>query len=90
MLAMALYLDKYVRQSLFNDNKSKVESAWLRKHQDCLGLPQRPPSRVMKAFCADLNISPDILDRAMNWDYWPVDESNTFLTVSLSEGGLSE
>ena len=90
MLAMALYLDKYVRQSLSNDNKSKVESAWLRKHQDHLGLPQRPPSRVMKAFCAGLNISPDILDWAMNWDCWPVDESDTFLTVSLSEGGLSE
>jgi hypothetical protein len=34
MLAMALYLDKYVRQSLSDDDKSKVESAWLRKHQD--------------------------------------------------------
>ena len=89
---MALYLDKYVRQSLSDNDKSKVESAWLRKHQDCLGLPQRPPSRVMKAFCADLNISSDILNWAMNWDCWPVDESDTFLTVSvsLSEGGLSE
>jgi hypothetical protein len=68
MLAMALYLDKYVRQSLSYDDKSKVESAWLRKHQDRLGLPQRPPSHLMKAFCADLDILPDILDRAMNWD----------------------
>ena len=90
MLAMALYLDKYVKQSLSEEAKSKVESAWLRKHQDCLGLPQRPPSRVLKAFCADLDISPDILDWAMNWDCWPVDETNTFLTVSLSEGGLLE
>ena len=90
MLAMALYLDKYVRQSLSDDDKSKVESAWLCKHQDRLGLPQRPPSRVMKAFCAGLDISPDILDRAMNWDCWPVDETDTFLTVSLSESGLSE
>ncbi len=90
MLATALYLDKYVRQSLSDDNKSKVESAWLRKHQDHLGLPQRPPSCIMKAFCAGLNILPDILDRAMSWDCWPVDESDTFLTVSLSEGGLSE
>jgi hypothetical protein len=90
MLAMALYLDKYVRQSLSDNDKSKVESAWLHKHQNCLGLLQRPPSRKMKAFCADLDILPDILGRAMNWDCWPVDESDTFLTVSLSEGGLSK
>jgi hypothetical protein len=90
MLVMALYLDKYVRQSLSEDDKIKVESAWLCKHQDCLGLPQCPPSRVMKAFCADLDIFPDILNRAMNWDCWPVDESDTFPTVCLSEGGLLE
>ncbi len=87
---MALYLDKYVRQSLSNNDKSKVESAWLHKHQDRLGLPQRPPSCIMKAFCAGLNISPDILNWAMNWECWPVDKSNTFLMVSLSEGGLLE
>jgi hypothetical protein len=90
MLAMVLYLDKYSRQSLSDNDKSKVESAWLHKHQDCLGLPQRPPSRLMKAFCAGLDISLDILHRAMNWDCWSVDESDTFLTVSLSEGGLSK
>ncbi len=90
MLAMALYLDKYVRQSLSDNNISKVESSWLRKHQDCLGLPQRPSSCVMKAFYAGLDNLPDILDWAMNWDCWPVDESDTFLTVSLSKGGLLE
>jgi hypothetical protein len=49
ILAMALFLDKYIRQSPSDKDKHKVESAWLRKHKDKLGLPQRPPSQVMKA-----------------------------------------
>ena len=68
MLAMALFLDKYVQQSLSVEDKKTVESTWLRKHKDRLGLPQHPPSQVMKAYCADLDISTDILDRAMDWD----------------------
>ncbi len=39
MLAMALFLDRNVRQSLSDEDKSKVESAWLHKHKDQLGLP---------------------------------------------------
>jgi hypothetical protein len=65
MLAMVLFLDKYVRQSLSDEDNCKVESAWLRMHKDKLGLPQNPPTQVMKAYCADLDISSDILDRAM-------------------------
>jgi hypothetical protein len=90
MLAMALFLDKYVRQSLSDEDKHKVELAWLRKHKDKLGLPQCPPSQVMKAYCADLDISSDLLDHAMDWDCWPVDESGDFLTATQGlESGLS-
>jgi hypothetical protein len=91
MLAMALFLDKYVQQSLSVEDKKTVESTWVRKHKDRLGLPQRPPSQVMKAYCADLDISTDILDRAMDWDCWPLDEGGDFLMASQVGGsGLSE
>ena len=91
MLAMALFLDKYVRQSLSDEDKHKVELAWLRKHKDKLGLPQHPPSQVMKAYCADLDILSDLLNRTMDWDCWPVDESGDFLTATQGlESGLSE
>jgi hypothetical protein len=60
-------------------------------HKDKLGLPQCPPSQVMKACCADLDISLDILDRAMDWDCWPVDESGDFLMASQGlKSSLSE
>jgi hypothetical protein len=91
MLAMALFLDKYVKQSLSDEDKHKVESNWLRMYQEKLGQPQRPPSQVMKAYCADLDISLDLLDCAMDWDCWPVDESGDFLVVSQGlESGLSK
>jgi hypothetical protein len=91
MLAMVLFHDKYVRQFLSDEDKHKVELAWLRKHKDKLSLPQRPPSQVMKAYCADLDISLDLLNRAMDWDCWPVDESGDFLTATQGlESGLSD
>jgi hypothetical protein len=90
MLAMALFLDKYVRQSLSDEDKHKVESAWLCQHKNKLGLPKRPPSQVMKANCADLDILLDLLDCAMDWDCWPVDESGDFFMATQGlESGLS-
>ncbi len=67
-----------------------MELAWLRKHKDKLGLPQCLPSQVMKAYCADLDISSDLLNHALDWDCWPVDESSNFLTATQGlESGLS-
>jgi len=91
MLAMALFLDKYVQQSLSVEDKKTVESTWLRKHKDRLGLPQHPPSQVIKAYCADLDISTDILNCAMDWDCWPLDEGGDFLMATQVGGsGLSD
>jgi hypothetical protein len=90
MLAMALFLDKYVKQSLSDEDKRKVESNWLHMYKEKLGQPQRPPSQVMKVYCADLDILLDLLDCAMDWDCWPVDESGDFLANSHGlESGLS-
>jgi hypothetical protein len=43
-----------------------------------LGQPQRSPTQVMKAYCADLDISSGHLAMAMDWDCWPVDEYGEF------------
>jgi hypothetical protein len=66
MLAMAIFLEKYVKQSISDEDKRKIESNWVRRWKDELGEPQRSPRQVMKAYCADLDISPDHLDRVMD------------------------
>jgi hypothetical protein len=66
MLAMAIFLEKYVKQSISNEDKRKIESNWVRWWKDELGEPQCSPRQVMKAYCADLDISPDHLDRVMD------------------------
>ena len=57
MLAMVLFLDKYVKQSLSDEDKRKGESNWLHMYNKKLGQPQRSPSQVIKVYCADLDIS---------------------------------
>jgi hypothetical protein len=48
MLAMAIFLEKYVKQSISNEDKRKIESNWVRRGKDELGEPQRLPWQVMK------------------------------------------
>jgi hypothetical protein len=66
MLAMATFLEKYVKQSISDEDKCKIESNWVQRWKDELGEPQRLPQQVMKAHCADLDISPDHLDFVMD------------------------
>ena len=74
MLAIAMFLDKYVKQSLSDDVHRTIESTWVARWKEKLGQPQRSPTQVMKAYCDDLDISPGHLDLAMDWDCWPVNE----------------
>jgi hypothetical protein len=78
MLAIALFLDKYVKHSLSDDVRHTIESTWVARWKEKLGQPQRSPSQVMKAYCDNLDISPGHLDLAMDWDCWPVDEYGDF------------
>jgi hypothetical protein len=88
MLAMAIFLDKYVKQSLSDKDKRKIESTWLRRWKDELGEPQRLPRQVMKAYCADIDMSLDHFDRAMDWDCWPVDERRNFASTQGLDGDI--
>jgi hypothetical protein len=62
MLAMAIYLDKYIKQSLLEEDKCKIESSWLSMWKEKLGQPQQSPAQVMNVYCTDLDISLDHLN----------------------------
>ncbi len=78
MLAIALFLDKYVKHSLSDNVRRRIESTWVDQWKEKLGQPQRSPTQVMKAYCANLDISSGHLAMAMDWDCWPVDEYSEF------------
>jgi hypothetical protein len=44
----------------------------------------------MKAYCADLDISPDHLDCVMDWACWPADEHGDFVSTQGLDGALPE
>ena len=78
MLAIALFLNRYIKSSLPDDSRQTIESAWVARWKEKLGQPQRSPSQVMKAYCDDLDITAGHLDQAMDWDCWPEDEYGDF------------
>jgi hypothetical protein len=86
MLAMALFLDKYVKHSLSEDDRHKIESHWVSMWKEKLGQPQCSPLQVMKVYCANLEILLGHLDLAMDWDCWPVDEFGDFIITQGLDG----
>ena len=71
MLAMALFLEKYMKRDLSKLEREKVESAWLDRWKDRLGNPSRLPSKVMKAYLEYMDMSSTMLDEQMEWECWP-------------------
>jgi hypothetical protein len=90
MLAMALFVAKYTKQSLSNEDRRKIETDWLGMWKDKLAQPQRLPSQVMKAYCSDMDITSDHLDRAMDWECWPVDTYGDFVASTQGSDGTHE
>ena len=78
MLAITLFLNRYIKSSLPDNSRRTIESAWVARWKEKLGQPQRSPSQVMKAYCDDLDITAGHLDQAMDWDCWPEDEYGDF------------
>ncbi len=78
MLAMALFLDKYIKHSLSDDDCRRMESNRVDRWKEKLVHPQRSPTQVMKAYCAELDILSGHLDLAIDWDCWPVDDYGDF------------
>jgi hypothetical protein len=72
MLAMAIFLEKYKRETSDNTT-NKVETEWLACWKGDLGNPSRKPWRVMKAYLDLLDMTVDDLDDQMCWECWPDD-----------------
>ncbi len=74
MLAMALFLDRYIKSFMTSAEKDKLESAWLQRWQERLGNPSRLPRKVMMTYLEEMDITPDVQDEQMEWDCWPMDD----------------
>jgi hypothetical protein len=75
MLAVALFVDKYIKGDLSDGQRSKIEQDWLTHWKEELGRPGQTPSQVMQTYCETYNISPEDVGNAMDWDCWPEDNT---------------
>ena len=74
MLAMVLFLDKYISKTMSQADRDKIETAWLKQWKEKLGNPSRMPHKVMRAYLEYMDISSKTLITQMDWEYWPVDD----------------
>jgi hypothetical protein len=75
MLALALFIERH-KQSLSDTERNEIESKWIVRWKERLGQPARTPRQVMHTYCDVMNITPDTLNLAMDWECWPELESN--------------
>jgi hypothetical protein len=76
MFALALFVDRYTKASLTESDRSNIKTKWLARWKERLGQPARTPRQVMRSYCDTMNITPDTLDQAMDWDCWPEDDGD--------------
>jgi hypothetical protein len=70
MLALALFIKRH-KLSLLDTERNDIELKWLARWKDCLGQPARTPRQVMHTYCNVMNITPNTLNPAMDWECWP-------------------
>jgi hypothetical protein len=70
MLALALFIEHH-KQSLSDSDCNEIETKWIARWKERLGQPSRTPRQVMHTYCDMMNITPDTLDLAMDWECWP-------------------
>jgi hypothetical protein len=75
MLAMALFLEKYVKVLMTPSTCNRIEATWLQHWKETLGNPRQLPRNVLRAYLDSLVILADMLDNQMDWECWPVDEA---------------
>ena len=76
MLAIALFVERHKNQ-LSDSEKSSIEDKWVARWKDKIGQPTRTPRQVMRTYCEDLDISPDHLAQAMDWECWPTSDDSS-------------
>jgi hypothetical protein len=62
ILALALFVNRYVRDSLVDSDCTDIEHKWLTRWKEHLGEPGRTPQQVMWVYCDTMNTTPDTLD----------------------------
>ena len=75
MLTLALFIECY-KQSLSDSERNKIELTWLARWKERLGQLACTPRQVMHTYCDTMNITPDTLDLAMDWECWPESDVN--------------
>ncbi len=73
MLAMALFLEKYMKVLMSPSTCNRIKAAWLQHWKETLGNPRKLPCNVLRAYLDSLDISVDMLDDQMDWECWPMD-----------------
>ena len=76
MLAIALFVERHKNQ-LSDSEKSSIEDKCVARWKDKIGQPTRTPRQVMRTYCKDLDISPDHLAQAMDWECWPTSDDSS-------------
>jgi hypothetical protein len=71
MLAVALFVDRYIKTDLSEPQHQSIEEKWLARWKDRIGSPTWLPHQVMRTYCKNYNITPNNLDLALNWECWP-------------------
>jgi hypothetical protein len=71
MLALALFLTKYMKHLLTDQAQAKLEEAWLQRWSAQLGCPTQTPGKVMCTYLEHMDTTVDDLDAQMCWDCWP-------------------
>ncbi len=74
MLAVALFVDRYVKTDLSELQCCSIEEKWLACWKDRIGSPTWLPCQVMRTYCKDYYVTPNNLDLVLDWECWP--ESN--------------
>jgi hypothetical protein len=68
MLAMALFLEKYVKVSMTPTTCNRIEATWLQRWKETFGKPRCLPHKILKAYLDLLDILADMLDNQMDWE----------------------
>jgi hypothetical protein len=71
MLAQALYYEKYMKHSLNNATKERVDTAWLDCWRSLLRKPSRTPRTVMRIYLDKMDMRVEDLDGQLCWDCLP-------------------
>jgi hypothetical protein len=76
MLAMAICLERYMKNDMSPAIRDSIEKEWLDRWRERLGNPTNTPRQVLRAYMEDHDITVAGLDDQMEWDAWEDDDAD--------------